>query len=304
MREIHVVGSCNMDLVIQVATLPDPGHTVLGGSFLQISGGKGANQAVAAKRAGGTVVLHAALGDDAYGDELLSQYVGSGIDCSSVIRVPNCPTGTAVIVVDGRGENLIAVASGANVHVSPPSPTTNVGTYLLQGEISPVAIFKTIDMASENNIPVILNNAPVLHIPERYRAGIHVLIVNEHEASIMAQSVVNGRSSAELASMVLCEHGYGVVVITLGAAGIVWSCGAETFFQPAFIVNPVDTTAAGDTFCGAFAARFVAGDSLTDAMHYASAAAALSTLTMGAQTSIPSDDAIVGYLATKPLMYG
>jgi ribokinase len=296
MREIHVVGSCNMDLVMQVATLPDPGHTVLGGSFLQISGGKGANQAVAAKRAGGTVVLHAALGDDAYGDELLSQYVGSGIDCSSVIRVPNCPTGTAVIVVDGRGENLIAVASGANVHVSPPSPTTNVGTYLLQGEISPVAIFKTIDMASENNIPVILNNAPVLHIPERYRAGIHVLIVNEHEASIM--------SSAELASMVLCEHGYGVVVITLGAAGIVWSCGAETFFQPAFIVNPVDTTAAGDTFCGAFAARFVAGDSLTDAMHYASAAAALSTLTMGAQTSIPSDDAIVGYLATKPLMYG
>ena len=97
MREIHVVGSCNMDLVMQVATLPAPGHTVLGGSFLQVSGGKGANQAVAAKRAGGTVVLHAALGDDAYGDELLSQYVGSGIDCSNVIRVPNCPTGTAVI---------------------------------------------------------------------------------------------------------------------------------------------------------------------------------------------------------------
>ena len=289
MREIHVVGSCNMDLVMQVATLPAPGHTVLGGSFLQISGGKGANQAVAAKRAGGTVVLHAALGDDAYGDELLSQYVGSGIDCSNVIRVPNCPTGTAVIVVDGRGENLIAVASGANVRVSPPPPMNNVGAYLLQGEISPEAIFKTIDVASQNNIPVIFNNAPVVSIPERYRPGIHVLIVNEHEASMM---------------MVLCEQGYGVVVITLGAAGIVWSCGDVVSFQPAFIVNPVDTTAAGDTFCGAFAARFVAGDSLTDAMQYASAAAALSTLTMGAQTSIPSDDAIVGYLASKPLMYG
>ena len=289
---------------MQVATLPAPGHTVLGGSFLQISGGKGANQAVAAKRAGGTVVLHAALGDDAYGDELLSQYVGSGIDCSNVIRVPNCPTGTAVIVVDGRGENLIAVASGANVHVSSPPPMNNVGAYLLQGEISPEAIFKTIDVAYENNIPVIFNNAPVLPIPARYRAGIHVLIVNEHEASMMTDSVVNDRPSAECAAEVLTRQGFRLVIITLGAAGIVWSCGEVVSFQPAFIVNPVDTTAAGDTFCGAFAARFVAGDSLTDAMQYASAAAALSTLTMGAQTSIPSDDAIVGYLATKPLLYG
>ena len=289
---------------MQVATLPAPGHTVLGGSFLQISGGKGANQAVAAKRAGGTVVLHAALGDDAYGDELLSQYVGSGIDCSNVIRVPNCPTGTAVIVVDGRGENLIAVASGANVHVSSPPPMNNVGAYLLQGEISPEAIFKTIDVAYENNIPVIFNNAPVLPIPARYRAGIHVLIVNEHEASMMTDSVVNDRPSAECAAEVLTRQGFRLVIITLGAAGIVWSCGEVVSFQPAFIVNPVDTTAAGDTFCGAFAARFVAGDSLTDAMQYASAAAALSTLMMGAQTSIPSDDAIVGYLATKPLLYG
>ena len=289
---------------MQVATLPAPGHTVLGGSFLQISGGKGANQAVAAKRAGGTVVLHAALGDDAYGDELLSQYVGSGIDCSNVIRVPNCPTGTAVIVVDGRGENLIAVASGANVHVSSPTPMNNVGAYLLQGEISPEAIFKTIDVAYENNIPVIFNNAPVLPIPERYRPGIHVLIVNEHEASMMTDSVVNDRPSAECAAEVLTRQGFRLVIITLGAAGIVWSCGEVVSFQPAFIVNPVDTTAAGDTFCGAFAARFVAGDSLTDAMQYASAAAALSTLMMGAQTSIPSDDAIVGYLASKPLLYG
>ena len=304
MREIHVVGSCNMDLVMQVATLPAPGHTVLGGSFRQISGGKGANQAVAAKRAGGTVVLHAALGDDAYGDELLSQYVGSGIDCSNVIRVSSGSTGTAVIIVDGRGENLIAVASGANVHVSPPAPSSHLGAYLLQGEISPEAIFKTIDVARENNIPVIFNNAPVIPIPARYRPGIDVLIVNEHEASMMTDSDVNDRASAELASMDLREQGYGVVVITLGAAGIVCSCVGDTFFQPAFIVNPVDTTAAGDTFCGAFAARFVAGDSLADAVHYASAAAALSTLTMGAQTSIPSDDAIVGYLATKPLMYG
>lgn len=289
---------------MQVARLPAPGHTVLGGSFLQISGGKGANQAVAAKRAGGTVMLHAALGDDAYGDNLLSQYVGTGIDCSNVTRVSNCPTGTAVIVVDGRGENLIAVASGANVHVSAPTHVHNVGAYLLQGEISQEAIFKTIDVASQNNIPVIFNNAPVVSIPERYRAGIDVLIVNEHEASNMADSVVNHRNSAELASTVLCDQGYSVVVITLGAAGIVWSCGDETFFQPAFIVNPIDTTAAGDTFCGAFTARFVAGDSLADAVYYAAAAAALSTLTMGAQTSIPDDAAIVGYLATKPLMYG
>jgi len=304
MREIHVVGSCNMDLVMQVQILPAPGHTVLGGSLLQISGGKGANQAVAAKRAGGTVVLHAALGDDAYGDNLLSQYVGIGIDCSSVIRVPSCLTGTAVIVVDSRGENLIAVASGANVHVSPPSPTTNVGAYLLQGEISPDAIFKTIDVASKNSIPVIFNNAPVVSIPERYRAGIYVLIVNEHEASMMTDSVVNDRASAECAMEVLRRQGFRLVIITLGAAGIVWSCGDNVSFQPAFIVNPLDTTAAGDTFCGAFTTRFVAGDSLGDALYYAAAAAALSTLTVGAQPSIPDDAAVVRYLASKPLMYG
>jgi ribokinase len=304
MRDIHVVGSCNMDLVMQVATLPAPGHTVIGGSFLQISGGKGANQAVAAKRAGGAVVLHAALGDDAYGDDLLSQYVGRGIDCSNVIRVSKCSTGTAVIIVDSKGENLIAVASGANVHVLPPSQLSNVGAYLMQGEISPEAILKTIDVASQNNIPVIFNNAPVVPIPEQYRAGIHVLIVNEHEASRMTDSVVNDRASAECAAEVLAAQGYGVVIMTLGAAGIVWSCGDNTSFQPAFVVHPVDTTAAGDTFCGAFTARYVAGDSFGDAVHYAAAAAALSTLTVGAQTSIPDDATVVRYLATKPLMYG
>ena len=299
MREIHVVGSCNMDLVMQVTSLPAPGNTVLGGTFHQISGGKGANQAVAASRAGGHVVLHAALGADGYGDELLSKYITDGIDCTNVIRDTANPTGTAVIIVDGSGENLIAVASGANLSVVPPGTPGNVGAYLLQGEINPDAIYTTIESASQYQIPVILNNAPVMMVPEHYRRFIDVLIVNEHEASMMSGVSVLCRDTAEHACAHLCAQGYRQVVITLGAAGIVSSIGDQVLFQPSFPVIPVDTTAAGDTFCGAFTARYVAGDAFADAIRYAAAAAALSTLTVGAQSSIPNHAQTAAFLASR-----
>lgn len=302
MRDIHVVGSCNMDLVMQVENLPAPGHTVLGGSFHHVSGGKGANQAVAARRAGSSVVLHGALGMDAYGDELIHLYEADGIDCSHVVRVTGHPTGTAVILVDGRGENLIAVASGANACVKPPKSATNAGVFLLQGEISAETIYGTIDLAVHTSIPVILNNAPVVDIPESRRASVDILIVNEHEAGIMTHSEVTNLTSAECAISLLRAQGYPCVMITLGAGGVLCSHRDEMLFQPAFLVNPVDTTAAGDTFCGAFAARFVSGDSLTAAIAYASAAAACSTLTFGAQSSIPDVDETDAFLASKPTL--
>lgn len=300
MREIHVVGSCNMDLVMQVADLPAPGHTVLGGSFHHVSGGKGANQAVAARRAGGSVVLHAALGMDAYGDELFHLYEADGIDCSHILRDAHHPTGTAVILVDRRGENLIAVASGANLSVMPPTPDTSAGVFLLQGEISTETIYGTIDLAVDACIPVILNNAPVVDIPESRRASIDILIVNEHEAGMMTKTKVTDRASAESAISLLRAQGYPCVMITLGAGGVVCSHRDEMLFQPAYLVNPVDTTAAGDTFCGAFAARYVSGDSLEAAIAYASAAAACSTLKFGAQSSIPDVAQTVEFLASKP----
>ena len=288
---------------MQVERLPAPGHTVLGGTFHQISGGKGANQAVAARRAGGSVVLHAALGKDGYGDDLLRKYIAEGIDCTNIIREPNNATGTAVIIVDGNGENLIAVASGANLSVVPPDPSSNIGGYLLQGEIRPEAIYKTIVAASQAGIPVIFNNAPVIAIPERYRPCIDVLIVNEHEAGIMSDCVVSSREDATNALLCLCAQGFRCVIITLGAAGIVWSTGDQQNYQPAFLVNPVDTTAAGDTFCGAFTARFVAGDTHSAAIRYAAAAAALSTLTVGAQSSIPDDSRVAAFLASRPITH-
>ena len=302
MREIHVVGSCNMDLVMQVANLPAPGHTVLGGSFHHVSGGKGANQAVAARRAGGSVVLHAALGMDAYGDELIHLYEADGIDCSHVVRVAHHPTGTAVILVDKRGENLIAVASGANLSVKPPTFVSNAGVFLLQGEVSTETIYKTIDQAVDANIPVILNNAPVVDIPESRRASVDILIVNEHEAGMMTNTEIINRSSAECGISLLRAQGYPCVMITLGAGGVLCSHRDEMLFQPAFLVNPVDTTAACDTFCGAFAARYVSGDSLTDAIAYASAAAACSTLKFGAQSSIPDVAQTDEFLASKPAL--
>jgi len=299
MREIHVVGSCNMDLVMQVTSLPAPGNTVLGGTFHQISGGKGANQAVAASRAGGHVVLHAALGSDGYGDELLSKYIADGIDCTNVVRDEANPTGTAIIIVDGSGENLIAVASGANMSVVSPGSPGNVGAYLLQGEINPDAMYTTIEIASKSRIPVILNNAPVIEVAEQYRSSIDVLIVNEHEAGMMSGRTVLCRETAEVACAHLCAQGYRQVVITLGAAGIVSSIGDQVLFQPAFPVIPVDTTAAGDTFCGAFTARYVAGDAFVDAIRYAAAAAALSTLTVGAQSSIPNHARTAAFLESR-----
>ncbi|MEY3602790.1 MAG: ribokinase [Armatimonadota bacterium] len=302
MREIHVVGSCNMDLVMQVAELPAPGHTVLGGSFHHVSGGKGANQAVAARRAGGSVVLHAALGMDAYGNELFHLYEADGIDCSHILRDAHHPTGTAVILVDRRGENLIAVASGANLSVMPPTFVSNAGVFLVQGEVSPETIYGTIDLAVDACIPVILNNAPVVEIPESRRASVDILIVNEHEAGMMTNAEVTNRATAESAISLLRDQGYPCVIVTLGAEGVVCSHGDEMLFQPAFHVNPVDTTAAGDTFCGAFAARYVSGDSLATAIAYASAAAACSTLKFGAQSSIPDVAQTDEFLASKPAL--
>lgn len=302
MREIHVVGSCNMDLVMQVADLPAPGHTVLGGSFHYVSGGKGANQAVAARRAGGSVVLHAALGMDAYGDELFHLYEADGIDCSNVLRDPHHPTGTAVILVDRRGENLIAVASGANLSVKPPTIVSNAGVFLVQGEVSTETIYGTIDLAVDAGIPIILNNAPVVEIPESIRPSVDILIVNEHEAGMMTSTDVTNRVSAESAISHLRNQGYSCVIITLGAGGVVYSNGDEIHFQPAFHVHPVDTTAAGDTFCGAFAARFGSGDSIPAAIEYASAAAACSTLRFGAQSSIPDVAQTDEFLASKPAL--
>lgn len=285
---------------MQIAKLPAPGHTVLGGNFQSISGGKGANQAVAANRAGGSVVFHAALGMDSYGDELIRLYEADGIDCSHILRDSNLPTGTAVILVDACGENLIAVASGANVSVSPPTSADNVGVFLLQGEVSPATIFGTIDFAVQASVPIILNNAPVVDIPESYRPLIDILIVNEHEAGLMTNIEVNDRTSAENVVFRLRSHGYPCVLVTLGAGGVVCSYGDEMLFQPAFHVNPVDTTAAGDTFCGFFAAQYVSGESLAASIAFASAAAACSTLTFGAQSSIPNVAQTREFLATKP----
>lgn len=302
MHEIHVVGSCNMDLVMHVESLPATGHTVLGGTFQQVSGGKGANQAVAAKRAGGNVVLHAAVGMDEYGDALLRQYNNDGIDCANVIRDAHHQTGTAVILVDVRGENLIAVASGANQHVKAPQNLTNAGVMLLQGEIQIQAIYDSLLLAGESDIPVILNNAPVVTIPEMYRSAIDFLIVNEHEAGMMTETVISDRQTAFAAASRLHSDGYRRVIVTLGADGVICSSGDERLYHPAYDVNPVDTTAAGDTFCGAFATRYVYGDTLTAALAYASAAAARSTQRLGAQSSIPTSLEIDQFLAANPTM--
>ena len=302
MANIHVVGSCNMDLVMQLPNLPGPGNTVTGGILHQLLGGKGANQAVAAARSGASVVMHGAVGKDAFGAAVTQGLIGDGIECTFIQNNHGMATGTAVILVDQRGENLIGVASGANRNVKPPSKLhlIDAGAVLLQSEIPIEVIMTTMEAASKAHVPIIFNNAPAMGVPPEALASVHVLIVNEHEAALMTGLTVHDRPSAMQAANTLRASGVRCVIVTLGPAGCAVSSVDTVFDLPSFVVDTVDTTAAGDTFCGAFTARFVAGDTLAEATVYASAAAALSTTILGAQPSVPTEVAVRAFLASAP----
>ena len=302
MINILVVGSSNTDMVIRVSRIPKPGETVMGGEFTMAPGGKGANQAVAAARAGGHVTFVARVGDDVFGERALANFQADGLDTRFVFRTPGAPSGIALINVDGRGENSISVASGANELLS-TGDIEKMGEafaaadiVLLQLETPMETVRAAAKKARDRGVPVILNPAPARPLDDNLLRLIAVLTPNELEAEFLTGIPVQDDSGAREAAVRLRERGVVSVVITLGERGAFASSPEFEGLVPAFKVEAVDTTAAGDVFNGALAVALAEKEPLKDALRFASAAAALSVTRPGAQPSAPTRAEIGAFL--------
>jgi len=301
-NKIVVIGSSNIDLIMKMHHLPEMGETVTGAKFMQVYGGKGANQAVAAARAGGNVAFVNCVGEDAYTPQMVHNYKKDGIDIRFVFEEKGVASGHALIMIDDSGENIISVASEANNLLLPEkidvaSPAFNdAAMIVMQYEIPEETIKYVIDLANRKNIPVLWNCAPARAFDLSYIPRINILVLNEVEAGFLAGMTVENETDAEKAAQKLVDSGVEKVIITLGSKGAFVVTKTEKVSVPAFKVEAVDTTAAGDTFCGAFAVALVEGKSLKEALQFASAAAAISVTRMGAQPSAPTRKEIESFL--------
>ncbi|MEV7450559.1 MULTISPECIES: ribokinase [Streptomyces] len=286
MTDIVVLGSTNMDLVTYVEKAPQRGETVTGREFRTIPGGKGANQATAAARAGGDVLMIGAVGNDAYGAQLRSALEHSGVDTDD-LRTVEGPSGTAHIVVDDEGGNAIVVIPGANAtldHLSPGDEgvIADADTLLLQLEIPLPAVLAGARAARRHGVRTVLTPSPARPLPDELLGAIDLIVPNEHEAATLT-----GRTDPREAAGVLLDL-VPEVVVTLGASGSLYAArGAEPLTVPALEVTAVDSTGAGDTFVGALAVALGEGRPMPDALAWASCAAALSVQREGATVSMP-----------------
>jgi ribokinase len=290
---IVVVGSSNTDMIIKLDRIPKPGETRLGGEFLMAPGGKGANQAVAAARAGGAVTLVARVGRDMFGKQAVESLAASGVNVDHV-AFDRRPSGVALIFVGDNGENSIAVGSGANAHLS-PADVRRARNAFAEGQVviaqleSPMATVQAAaELAAARGVPFILNPAPAQPLPERLLQRVSILTPNETETELLTGIKVKTDTSCARAADALLRHGVTSVVITLGAQGAFVATPESKQRVPAFPATPVDTTAAGDVFNGALAVALAEGLALMDAVRFANAAGALSVGRMGAQPSAPA----------------
>ncbi|MDI9552097.1 MAG: ribokinase [Bacteroidales bacterium] len=292
MKKILVFGSSNTDMTVKAASLPLPGETVLGGEFTMSPGGKGANQAVAAKRLGGNVSFICKIGRDMFGEDSLRHYREEGIDVSGVLRSDK-PSGIALIIVDNGAENSIVVASGANLDIhaadleASESALRSCDILLLQLEIPVPAVLQAARIANASGATVILNPAPFAALPDEIFRYISLFIPNETELASFSGMPVRDVPTAVAAADVLFAKGVGKMIITMGSKGSLILDGGEPRFIQARRVKAVDTTGAGDTYCGALCVAIAEGKTLPEAAEFASAVSALSVTKMGAQTAMP-----------------
>lgn len=294
---ILVAGSANLDFVVRAPHIPAPGETVLGGDFRTFAGGKGANQAIACARAGGVATrMLLGLGRDSFAEPIEASLDAAGVQLH-VVRTENLPTGTAFICVSDDAENAITVAPGANSALQPEHlPELGGVQYLLLQLETPLETVAAYAAAARKaGVKVVLNAAPAQALPFELLAYVDVLVVNEGELASIS------KCTGSVADCLNMLPGLPCVVITLGGRGCCARVNGQTILQRAFAVNPVDTTAAGDTFCGVLVASLAKQHSLTLALERASAAAALACTRPGAQDSIPTSAEVDQFLFNQPV---
>lgn len=299
-----VIGSTNTDMVIRTDHLPAPGETIIGENFFMSPGGKGANQAVAAARAGGNVTFITKVGNDVFGNKALALFEKENIDTSHVYVDPVSPSGVALITVDKNGENCIVVASGANgtlgaEDLKNASKSISESSFvLLQLEIPLATIEYVSKLAVEYGIPVILNPAPACALLDSLLRRVSIITPNETEAEMLTGIKVHDIESAEKAALALTRKGVQSVIITMGAKGALILHDGTFTHVPTVKVNAVDTTAAGDVFNGALVVALSEGAPMNEAVSFACRAAAISVTRLGAQASAPFKSEIVEFQNT------
>lgn len=293
-KKLVVVGSCNTDMVIKADRLPIPGETVLGGVFFMNPGGKGANQAVAAARMGGNVTLISKTGNDVFGRQSITLYDAENIKTDYIFSDPNNPSGVALITVDSFGENCIVVASGANASLCPADiekATAEIESsdlVLMQLEIPIDTVEYVAELANNKGIKVILNPAPARALSDKLLRNIYIIIPNKSEAEILSGIKVSDRETAKQAADIISAKGVDIVIITLGSQGALIKEHNDYHFVEAVKVDAVDTTAAGDVFCGTVCVGLSEGKSIRESVELAARASAITVTRMGAQSSIPT----------------
>lgn len=292
-QQILVVGSSNTDMVIKAAHLPRPGETILGGTFFMNPGGKGANQAVAIARLGGPVTFICKTGSDIFGYQSQQLFEEEGINTSYIFSDPEHPSGVALITVDEQAENCIVVASGANANLLPSDlekaeeAIEQADLVLMQLEVPMETVRFVADMAWEKGKKVILNPAPAHPLSAELLRRLYLITPNETEAEMISGVKITDESSAIEAARVLSGMGVQNVIITLGSKGALLYSDGKSEKVPAWKVEAVDTTAAGDVFNGALTVALSEGRDLKEATRFACKASAISVTRVGAQSSAP-----------------
>ncbi len=291
-----------MDLVVKSPRIPAVGETILGRDFIMTPGGKGANQAVAAAKLGADVYFITKLGNDIFAEQSLKNFKKEGVNTKYVIQTSEAPSGIALITVDDAGNNVIVVAPGANQMLSPEdvkkaeSDIASSGALVAQLEIPLETVEFAAQLASDSGVPFILDPAPAQKLSPELLKMVDVLTPNETEAQILTDTEVTEEDSARIAAKKLLECGVKSVIVTMGAKGFLLATDSKMEFVPAVKVNAVDATAAGDAFTGSLAVGLAQGKTLTKAAKFANYVAALTVTKMGAQSSMPTREAVEDFM--------